>query len=340
MNVIREAKETEKDIFNRAARHPLQSWEWGEFRKQTGVALTRLVEERDGKIRNVYQITWHRIPKTPFCIGYCPKSALPSAEALKSIEKEAQKRRIIFVKFEPSEKAGGEITEKIKALQKGADFREGKALFTKYSLWLDLTLSEEELLAKMHPKTRYNVRLAQKKGVEVIEDPDGFEDYWRLTEETTRRQGFYSHTKNYHRKMWKEMHDSGMGHLLKAVYQGEVLTTWILFVLNGVLYYPYGASSSTQREVMASNLMMWEAIRLGKKHKCGLFDMWGSLGPEPDEKDPWYGFHRFKQGYGPELIEFVGTYDLVVNPGLYRVYGALDKVRWALLKIAARIKRQ
>lgn len=335
MSVVREAKKTDRKLFDKLAVHPLQSWAWGEFRRDTGVKLTRLIEEKNGKAVATYQITWHRIPKVPFSIGYCPKSTLPSATVMEEITKQAKKHKAIFVKFEPNVKESKKAESEIEKLSMEINFKRGKSLFTRYSLWLDLTPSEEKLIAGMHSKTRYNVRLAQRKGVKIVEDKDGFEDYWRLMEETTKRQGFYAHGKSYHRKMWKSMKKSGMGHLLKAVYKGEVLTSWILFVLNGVLYYPYGASSNKHREVMASNLMMWEAIRLGKRYKCKLFDMWGSLGPEPDEKDPWYGFHRFKMGYGPELIKFVGTYDLVVEPGPYTLYGLADKVRWLLLKAMA-----
>jgi len=339
--VIREAIENDRKEFDKAARHPLQSWAWGEFRKETGVGVSRLVEEGEGKIVNTFQITWHKVPKTSFCIGYCPKSALPSVSVLEEIKKLAGKMRAIFVKFEPNEKTDKENLGKIAELEDEGDLRKGKALFTKYSLWLDLTPSEEKMLERMHPKTRYNIRLAQKKGVEIVEDGTevGFEDYWKLMEETTKRQGFFAHSKGYHRKMWRSMSESGMGHLFKAVYQGKVLTTWILFILNDILYYPYGASSNENREVMASNLMMWEAIKFGKKNKCRLFDMWGSLGPEPDTRDPWFGFHRFKLGYGSELVEFLGTYDLVVDPGLYKIYGVIDKVRWVALKALAKVRK-
>ena len=139
--------------------------------------------------------------------------------------------------------------------------------------------------------------------------------------------------------MWQDMVLGGGGHLLKATYRGKTLTTWVLFKLNEVLYYPYGASSEKNREVMASNLMMWEAIKLGKKHGCKMFDLWGSLGPEPDENDPWYGFHRFKQGYGGDLIEFLGTYDLVVSPPLYWLYQLTDKIRWTGLKLLAQVRK-
>ena len=333
---------TEKDRidFDKAATHPLQSWAWGEFRKTTGVMVSRLAVVEKDKMVETYQITWHKIPKTNFFIGYCPKSALPSNEALMRIKEIAKKRRAILVKFEPNKRTDEKAKSEIREIENNFNFVKGKSLFTKYSFWLDLSGTEENLLKNMHQKTRYNIRLAEKKGVKVIEDNSdkGFEDYWKLMQETTKRQGFYAHTKSYHHKMWNQMKESGMGHLFKAVFEDKVLTTWILFSLNDVLYYPYGASSSENREVMASNLMMWEVIKFGKKLKCKLLDMWGSLGPEPDEKDPWYGFHRFKQGYGPELVEFVGTYDLVIDPMLYKVYGVVDKIRWLLLKTVAKFR--
>lgn len=339
--MIHEATEKDKSKFDNLARHPLQSWEWGEFRKLTGVKLSRLIQTTKTGKEEVFQITWHKIPKINRYIGYCPKSAIPDDEATKKIAEVAKRNRAIFVKFEPNERLNDSTKQEISNLKTNNRFFEGKALFTKYSFWLDISPSEEKLLANMQQKTRYNVRLAEKRGVEIVEDntENGFNDYWKLTEETTKRQHFYAHTKKYHKNMWDTMIGSGKGRLLKAVYQNEVLATWILFDLNGVLYYPYGASSNTHREVMASNLMMWEAIKWGKKHGCKLFDMWGSLGPEPDVSDPWYGFHRFKQGYGAELVEFVGTYDLVIDQTWYNLYNLANELRWKFLRLKAVIRR-
>ena len=83
---------------------------------------------------------------------------------------------------------------------------------------------------------------------------------------------------------------------------------------------------------MAPNLLLWEIARWGKKAGYKKFDLWGALGPQADENDPWYGFHRFKQGFGPKLVESVGSYDLILNPLLYRIYTMADKIRWRLLK--------
>lgn len=344
--MIREATEKDQVGFNKAARHPLQSWQWGEFRKQTGVEVSRLIQtplhqDFAGRGQEVFQVTWHKVPKIKRFIGYCPKSVIPDEEALEAIWKVAEKKKAIMVKFEPNEKSGEVEKKRIEDLSKDFDLVKGKPLFTKYSFQLDISKSEEELLRGMHQKTRYNLRLAEKKGVKILEDnsEQGFEEYWKLMEETTKRQGFFAHGRTYHHKMWQTMIRSGEGHLFKAVYEGETLTTWVVFELNGVLYYPYGASSNKFREVMASNLMMWEVIKFGKKQGAKLFDLWGSLGPDPDPADPWYGFHRFKQGYGADLVEFVGSYDLVINKTEYKIYTLADKIRWGLLKMLAGFRK-
>jgi lipid II:glycine glycyltransferase (peptidoglycan interpeptide bridge formation enzyme) len=213
---MREITEKEKSAFDSAATHPLQSWAWGEFRKKTGVGLSRL-GFGEKKIDRVFQITWHRIPYTKFCIGYCPKSVIPNKEEVGAIKIEAKKRRAVFVKFEPNEKLSPETEKKIMRLADEFNWVKGKPLFTKYTFQLDIGKSEEELLKNMHQKTRYNLRLAEKKGVEIVEDSSeqGFEEYWKLMEETTKRQGFFAHGKGYHKKMWQEMTGSGMGHLFK-----------------------------------------------------------------------------------------------------------------------------
>jgi lipid II:glycine glycyltransferase (peptidoglycan interpeptide bridge formation enzyme) len=89
---------------------------------------------------------------------------------------------------------------------------------------------------------------------------------------------------------------------------------------------------------MSNNLTAWEAIKFGKKLGLEKFDMWGALGPEPDKNDPWYGFHRFKEGYGADLVEFVGSYDLIIRPQAYSIYKVADKARWGFLKLKKSLK--
>lgn len=344
--IIREVRIEERNDYNRVVSHPLQSWEWGEFREKTGVEVVRLGQFDGSKIVNGFQITLHPIPKIPFTVGYMPKSIIPTREVFSALRDIGLLKRTIFIKLEPNIfQPAVEINQsnifsstKKELLDIGCQF--GKPLFTKYSFMLDLTKTETELLALMKQKTRYNTGLAKRKGVEIIEDnsPQAFENYLRLTfQETTKRQGFYAHTPEYHRKMWQILHPSGIAHLLTAKFEGEILVTWVVFIFNNVLYYPYGASSSKDRNIMASNLMMWEAIKFGKAHGCHSFDMWGSLGPDPDPKDPWIGFHRFKEGYGSTLMEFVGTYDFVIDQPKYQLYNIADNLRWKLLKFKAKL---
>ena len=301
--------------------HPLQSLEWGEFRKKTGVKVVRV---------NGLQVTIHKIPYTLWTIGYIPKSKLPTKNEISELIKIGKQEKCIFVQLEPHVQRKDVSNFDIRISNLKPAFH---PLLTKYTFLLDLTKSEEELLKNMHPKTRYNIKVAQKHGVQIVEDnsDQAFEEYLKLTEETTKRQSFYAHTQNYHRLMWKTLKPK-MAHLFLAKYKNKTLAAWILFVYDGTLYYPYGASSNLHRETMASNLLMWEVILFGKKLGLKQFDMWGALGPTPDPKDPWFGFHRFKQGYGGELVEFIGSYDLVINPLLYQLYKIVDKIRWLLLR--------
>jgi lipid II:glycine glycyltransferase (peptidoglycan interpeptide bridge formation enzyme) len=309
--------------------HPLQSKLWGKFREKTGVKVVN--------VDNLL-ITIHPIPYTNYTIGYLPKGPDITNQMLDEIYNTGKKENCIFVQIEPNVEKGN-TKYNFKHLYNSAH-----PLFTNYTFILDLTKSEEELLKNMHPKTRYNIRLAQKKGVKITEDDSdkGFNEYLKLTKETTTRQKFYAHSQNYHKLMWETLRPKNndqiasneelTAHLLTATYKDEVLVTWILFVLEDTLYYPYGASSSKFREVMASNLMMWETIKFGKKLGLKKLDMWGALGVSPDKNDPWYGFHKFKQGYGARHVEFVGSFDFVINKRLYNLYKIVNKIRWVLLK--------
>jgi len=332
-----EAKESQK--FNALVSHPLQSWEWGEFRKKTGTKVIRLGVFDGKKLKSGYQLTIHSIPQLPYNLIYFPKGPMPDKMMLKALTKIGQEENAILVKLEPN--VGHPYTQqeisvqtKLKEFLLANNCQEGQPLFTRYTFQLDLTKTEEEILAAMKSKTRYNIKVAQRHQVEVIEDnsQQAFETYLKLLWETLARQGFYAHTKDYHRLMWQTLAPTGIYHLFLAKYQGQVLAAYVFLTFNQVLYYPYGASTRQHQEVMAPYALFWEAIKFGKKQGCHTFDMWGSLGPNPDPKDPWYGFHRFKEGFGGQLTEFLGTYDLVIKPQLYSIYNLANKLRWDFLR--------
>lgn len=317
-----------KEEFNNIATHPLQTWEWGEFRKRWGNKVARLP---------FGQVTIHKVPFTSYKVGVFQKGPMPTKEMVEELKKLGNQENLIFIRLEPNYviKKGGIACadrEKVVSILKKSGAKPGKTLFNPTTFWIDLTKSEEELAASFHPKTRYNIRLAQKKGVKVIEDnsDQAFEKYIELTRETVHRQGFYAHSEKYHRLMWQVLHKEmveaerePIARLLTASVNNETVVTWIVFVWKEFLYYPYGASSDKYKNVMASNLMMWEAIRYGKKLGLKTFDLWG--------REPGKGFTRFKEGYNPTVVEFLGTWDLVTSP-LYYAYQVVDKVRWTILR--------
>lgn len=302
-----------KDDFNKKAVHPLQSWEWGEFREAWGNKVVRLPN---------FQIIFSKIPFTPFTIGTVIRGPKITKKDIEEVKNIAKKESAIFVKFEPNVLYNDRLEKEIENF----GLIKGRRLFTPTSFWIDLIKSEEDLLKSFHPKTRYNIRLAQKQGVDVVEDnsDEAFEKYLKLTNETSKRQGFYAHTKKYHRLMWKYLKPSGIAHLLTAKYKGEIITTWILFAFKDFLYYPYGASTDKYKNVMANNLMMWEAIRLGRRLGLKTFDLWG--------REEGKGFTKFKEGYNPKVIIFIGTWDLPTSI-FYWPYRLAESLRWKILKL-------
>ncbi len=334
MEIREVTDEKYREQWDKLAAHPLQAWEWGSFREKTGVKVARYGIFAGKRLVEGLQVTIHPLPHTPWTIGYYPKGGELVKEHRTALQEIAKKYKSIYIKCEPKVEMGTDITWLTKN-----GFRKGRALFTKYNFVLEVTRREEELLAGMKQKTRYNIRVAEKKGVKVEIDnsEEAFNRYLQLTAETTKRQGFYAHGRIYHTKMWETLHKAGIANLLAAKYNGEIITTWILFKFGNTLYYPYGASTREHRETMANNLVMWEAIKLAKKWKLKYLDMWGALGPDADPKDPWYGFHTFKAGYGARQIEYIGTWDYVAQPALYYPLVLADWVRWKMLRLISRV---
>jgi lipid II:glycine glycyltransferase (peptidoglycan interpeptide bridge formation enzyme) len=361
---VKQVTEKDKENFNNVAVHPLQSWEWGEFREKTGNKVVRL-GVFDGKmLTDAVQVVFSKLPKTKYKIGTVIKGPKPTVEIINELKKLGKEEKAIFIKLEPNVPVSvngeqwtvnGEKTDhrtlntkhspkELTQLLTENGCVQGKTLFTPTTFWIDLTPSEEELMKSFHSKTRYNIRLAQRKGVtvEVLEDPTSsrlrgasnsdkaFERYIELTRETVERQGFYSHTEKYHRLMWEYLHkipisksQIPIARLLTARYKKEIITTWIVFVWHDFLYYPYGASTEKHKEVMANNLMMWEAIRYGKKLGLKTFDLWG--------REEGKGFTKFKEGYNPKVVEFLGTWDIITSP-LYKPYRVAENLRWHILR--------
>lgn len=333
---ITDSKEIKPKQWNRVVVHPLQTWEWGEFRKKTGLKIIRLGVFKNKKIIQGFQISIHKIPFTLWNIGYLAKCSLPSRQVLEELSNIGRENNCIFIQIEPHQ-ISTRLPWPLPNLHKSIH-----PTFAQFNFVLDINKPESNLLTTMHPKTRYNIRVAQRHGVEVKEhiDQKGFEIFLKLYFETTQRQHYFGHTPCYHKLLWETLQPAGIARILIAYYSPQAgdkncipLTAWMTFHLNDTLYYPYGGSSDKYKNVMASNLVAWEAIRLGKKLGAEYLDLWGCLGPDANPKHPWYGFHRFKAGYGGKLVQYVNAYDLVLNPLLYQMFHLANKLRWIFLHL-------
>lgn len=318
---------TKSEKFNKKAGHPLQTWEWGEFRESAG---NEVLHTDHGLI------TVHHIPFTSYKVGAFIRGPKPTAKMIQDFKSLGKKEKLIFIKLEPFIKKDNAA---IKLLRKNGSVP-GKTLFTPTSFWIDLKRSEDELLKSFHPKTRYNIRYAERKGIEVIEDNsrEAFENYIRLMRETVERQKFYAHSEKYHRLMWEYLNEKlianreePIARLLIAKHEGEVLTAWIVFVWKDFLYYPYGAWSGKKQNLQPNSAMMWAAIKLGKSLDLTTFDLWGREGGK--------GFTRFKEGFNPQVVEFLGTWDLVINKPLYYLYRTTEAIRWPLLRLKSKLSK-
>ena len=298
---------------NYLVEHPMQSVEWGEARAAMGIEVIKV--ESEGKL---YQMTIHPIPHTPYSIGYIPRSDFPTNSTIELLKKKGHEHTLIFIKIEAYVPYDSHLKFTPSA----------HPLFPEWTQILDLRPSEEELLKNMKPKTRYNIRLAEKKGVTVKEmsTDEGYSLFEQLYFETCKRQNYRGHTPTYHRQLWNHLKNS-QSHILIAFLDNTPLAAYELLFFKKRMYYLYGGSSLLHKNVMAPNLLMWEAIKLGKKYDAEQFDMWGSLAPGYVESHPWAGFTRFKEGYGTQFHHLMPSIDIVIHPILYKTYGIIHALR-------------
>lgn len=307
-----------RDSWNAVAFHPVQSWQWGEVRKKTGTEVIRIGEFEDETLIKGYQFTLHPLPLTHKKVGYLAMSDFPSDEALQYIKTELAKLNVIHVSIE-SAKERKEINQQILMREDLKLSRE--SVFYRDTLVLDLTKDEETLLSNMKQKTRYNIRLASKKGVEIrkADNEADFEKYVQLYFETTQRQNYFGRSKDYQKIVWDCLKED-IATILIAYYNNIPLAAFELFYFNDVMYYCFGGSTQLHKNVMAPNLLMWESILYAKKLGAKKFDMWGATPPHKTDGKDWGGFTRFKEGYGGEFLELTPGYDLVINSWFYRLF--------------------
>lgn len=320
--------------------HPnvLQSWAWGEIKARHGWTSSRILFLENENPRAAAQILRRPLPRTPFGVLYVPKGPVldyqnPAlfSRALAELEIIARKRRAIFIKVDPDLRT----TQPAAAVLSKRGWRvSNEQIQFHNTVTLDLDRTEAEILAAMKPKWRYNLRLAEKKGVRVEFGDEGtLETFYAMYAETSARDGFMIRSLGYYRDVWETMLRAGQAKILLARVGEEPVAGIILFLFGKRAWYFYGASRSTHRDLMPNHLLQWEAIRFAQAQGCTEYDFWGA--PDVlDESASMYGVYKFKMGFGGEFVERIPAHDFVVNRPLYWLYAV------ARPKYLARLRKQ
>jgi lipid II:glycine glycyltransferase (peptidoglycan interpeptide bridge formation enzyme) len=300
--------------------HLLQTSEWGELKSAFGWKPVRVVGGQAG-----VQILFRKLP-LGFTIGYAPKAAIReqfvSNQFWQEIDSVCKQNHAIFLKLEP-DLWEHEVPEtwNLKLETSPHNIQPPRTII------IDISGSEESILARMKQKTRYNIRLAEKKGV-TVRTWDDLSAFHRMMLATGGRDGFGVHSLDYYKRAYELMHPKGMCEILLAEYEGRPLAALFVARHGRRAYYLYGASTDEERNRMPTYVLQWEAMKWAKAHDCTEYDLWGV--PDEDEAvleanfesrhDGLWGVYRFKRGFGGELKRAAQAMDRVYNPLLYRAY--------------------
>jgi len=315
--------------------HLLQTWAWGDLKASHGWRPLRLAVEQDGSLLAGAQVLYR--PAGPLCMGYVPKGPVladsdpeVAARLAGAVHAASRRRRALYAKFEPEW-----LQDEHPAhpwLADPAWAASAETVQPRRTIVVDLQGDEEELLARMKPKWRYNVRLAARRGVEVREaGPEAIRTFYALMVATGQRDGFGIHTEAYYRRALQLFRADGRATLLVAWHAGQTLAALMPFAWNGQAWYMYGASSDERRELMPNHLLQWEAMRWARAHGCRQYDLWGIPDVDGDaEGEDLAGVGRFKAGFGGRVVRYVGAYDYAYRPGLLRAARAVLALRRTL----------
>ena len=282
---------------------------------------------------------------TKIGIFYSPKGPLLNwsdhvirRRVLEDLEKFARQHSGIFIKIDPDVILGHGIPASTRAVenesgkatvddlaQRGWRFSSDQIQF-RNTVMVDLSPSEDEMISRMKQKTRYNIRLASKKGVTVRRGKmEDLPMLYRMYAETSIRDGFVIRSQEYYSKVWSEfmaVQSSEISPLavpLIAEVDGEPAAAVFIYHFSGRAYYLYGMSREIHREKMPNHLLQWEAMRYAKSIGCRQYDLWGA----PDnftEEDPMWGVYKFKEGLGGEVVRTLGAWDYAPHPLWYKLY--------------------
>ncbi len=250
---------------------------------------------------------------------------------LENIEKIARNSSSIFFRLEIIDEKNAKSEKITQKLKENKFIKAFEELQPEWRQIIDISKSEEEILNQMKPKGRYNIRVAQKHGVEVSLCPidrlnDGTEIFYDLYHQTAQYQKLSYRDKTYFLEMLKTLYPKNEAAILIARYNHLPLSALIITFYDGVASYLYGGTSRENKQVMAPYLAHWAAIQEAKKRGCTTYDLL-AIAPEGIEKHKYSSITFFKEQFGGRKVNIVGSYDLVYKPVWYRMFRAAEKFR-------------
>ena len=318
--------------------HVFQSYEWGEFKRKLGWRPVRLVLERDGKIAGAGQFLLYKTTPVPGYLMYSAKGPwLPWEDEaavrtfFDGVRDVAERESAHTVKVEPEFFAR---QQHVKDLLEDIGFHKFRwDLHARATMAIDLTPSEEDLMAKMKKDTRYGVRRAGREGIEVVEDnsAEAREAFWQMFEQTAGRKDFWYRPKGYQFDAWQSMYDTGRAHLFFAMHEGERLAGAITYKFGDKVWYVQAAAVDHKRNLQPTYLLQWEIMRWAKQNGATRYDMMAIPTPDEMHKDhPWYGVYKFKAGFGGDVEEFPGCLDLPVKSAQAKLWNRIEPTYYRL----------
>lgn len=347
---VREIQENDKAAWNDfVAASPtgdlLQSFEWGELKRKSGWRPIRLAVTDDDRIVGAVSILKRGLPHIPKCIFYAPRgpvcdfgNARVLSSLLESVRERAASEGAILLKVDPpvtSDRQSVADSLLTHRFIQATDAEGFGGIQPRCVMQLDLKPSIEEILEGCKPKWRYNIRLAEKKGVQVRDDctKDDLAVFYNVLTETCVRDKFLVRGFTYYEQMWDALVVPGYAKLFLAEYEGEVIAGALSFIFGGKCWYTYGASSNRHRNVMPNHLMQWRMIEWAKASGCSWYDFRGvSQKKDGEEEDHLSGLNRFKEGFGAQFVEYIGEFDLPYSRPWYWAWTTAKPRASAFLK--------
>ncbi|MGQ9681564.1 MAG: lipid II:glycine glycyltransferase FemX [Anaerolineae bacterium] len=316
--------------------HLLQSWGWGELKGRFGWQPLRLAVRNGGSLQAAAQALVRPLPYRS--LAYVPRGPAcdPCDTAtlrllFQGLHQAARRRGAIALKVEPPALDGPQAP--VPWLNLG--FRPTpQTIQPRRTMMVDLEPDEDQILARMKNKWRYNVRLAARKDISVRQGgPADLPAFHRLMLETGRRDGFGVHAQAYYQAALELFRPGEQVALLIAEYRGEPLAALMALACGETAIYMFGASSDRERQRMPNHLLQWEAMRWAKARGCRRYDLWGIPDVDPDSPSAGLaGVERFKAGFGGEPVRFAGAFDYVYAPLVYWAFNRL----WSWRRARAR----